>query len=114
MPTYEYLCKKCSHRFEQWQRMIDEPLEICPECGGTVRRVYYPAGIVFKGSGFYKTDHNGSSSTVSSNEHTSKSENDGATAKPEAGTSTEKKPVSTESSSSSPKSESKVTAPATN
>src|SRR5258708_23910891 len=94
--------------------MTDEPLEICPECGSTIRRVYYPAGIVFKGSGFYKTDHNGSSSTVSSNEHTSKSENDGATAKPEAGTSTEKQPVSTQSSSSSPKSQSQGTAPSTN
>jgi putative FmdB family regulatory protein len=116
MPTYEYLCKKCSHRFEQWQKMTDEPLEICPECGGTVRRVYYPAGIVFKGSGFYKTDHNGSSSTASSNGHTSKSEQDGATTKSEASTSTESesKPASTESSSSSPKSESKVTAPAAN
>jgi putative FmdB family regulatory protein len=57
MPTYEYLCKTCNHRFEQWQKMTDEPLEVCPECGGHIRRVLYPAGIVFKGSGFYKTDH---------------------------------------------------------
>ena len=57
MPTYEYLCKTCSHRFETWQKMTDEPLTICPECGGAIRRVLYPAGIVFKGSGFYKTDH---------------------------------------------------------
>src|SRR5215469_14857547 len=57
MPTYEYLCQDCSHRFEVWQKMTDEPLSICSECGGHIRRVYYPAGIVFKGSGFYKTDH---------------------------------------------------------
>ena len=57
MPTYEYLCKTCSHRFETWQKMTDEPLTVCPECGATIRRVLYPAGIVFKGSGFYKTDH---------------------------------------------------------
>lgn len=57
MPTYEYLCQTCSHRFEAWQKMIDEPLTVCPECGNHIRRVLYPAGIVFKGSGFYKTDH---------------------------------------------------------
>ncbi|MDQ2885508.1 MAG: zinc ribbon domain-containing protein [Chloroflexota bacterium] len=60
MPTYEYLCQACSHRFETWQKMIEDPLTICPECGGHIRRVLYPAGIVFKGSGFYKTDHGNS------------------------------------------------------
>ena|SRR6266487_1326937 len=60
MPTYEYLCRTCSHRFETWQKMTEEPLTICPECGGHIRRVLFPAGIVFKGSGFYKTDHGNS------------------------------------------------------
>ena len=66
MPTYEYLCQACNHRFEQWQHMTDDPLTICPECGGHIRRVFYPAGIVFKGHGFYKTDH-GSSTVAESN-----------------------------------------------
>lgn len=57
MPTYEYQCKACSHRFEIWQKMTDEPLTICPKCGGTIRRILFPAGVVFKGPGFYKTDH---------------------------------------------------------
>src|SRR5579864_4961126 len=57
MPTYDYLCQTCSHRFETWQKMTDEPLTTCPECGSHIRRVLYPAGVVFKGSGFYKTDH---------------------------------------------------------
>ncbi len=57
MPTYEYQCKSCDHRFEIWQKMTDNPLTVCPECNGTIRRVFFPAGIVFKGSGFYKTDH---------------------------------------------------------
>jgi putative FmdB family regulatory protein len=61
MPTYEYTCRDCSHQFETWQKMTDEPLTICPECGGHIRRVLFPAGIVFKGSGFYKTDHASSS-----------------------------------------------------
>lgn len=57
MPTYEYLCQTCSHRFETWQKMTDDPLTVCPECGNHIRRVLYPAGVVFKGSGFYSTDH---------------------------------------------------------
>lgn len=76
MPTYEYLCRECSHRFETWQKMTDEPLTICPECGGNIRRVLFPAGIVFKGSGFYKTDHNGSGSMAGENGNAKKSEKD--------------------------------------
>ncbi|MBE3558668.1 MAG: zinc ribbon domain-containing protein [Ktedonobacteraceae bacterium] len=68
MPTYEYLCQTCHHRFEQWQRMSDEPLTVCPRCGEQIRRVLHPAGIVFKGHGFYKTDYgNGSVAPSSSN-----------------------------------------------
>lgn len=67
MPTYEYQCKSCNHRFEVWQKMADEPLTVCPECNGTIRRVLFPAGIVFKGSGFYKTDHG--SGAVVAGEH---------------------------------------------
>ncbi len=66
MPTYEYLCKTCSHRFETWQKMTDEPLTTCPECGAHIRRVLFPTGVVFKGSGFYKTDHRDSASAAAS------------------------------------------------
>ncbi len=66
MPTYEYLCKTCGHRFETWQKMADEPLTTCPDCGAQIRRVLFPAGVVFKGSGFYKTDHRDSASLASS------------------------------------------------
>ena len=73
MPTYEYQCKGCSHRFEIRQKMTDEPLTVCPECGGTIRRLLFPAGVVFKGSGFYKTDHaNGSG--AAENGHSPKSD----------------------------------------
>jgi len=68
MPAYEYLCKSCGKRFEVWQHMTDEPLTTCPTCHGSVRRLLFPAGIVFKGSGFYKTDHP-SSSHPSANGH---------------------------------------------
>jgi putative FmdB family regulatory protein len=70
MPTYEYQCKSCDHRFEIWQKMADEPLTICPQCAGTIRRVLFPAGIVFKGSGFYKTDHGSSAPASDKNQIT--------------------------------------------
>lgn len=57
MPTYEYLCRACAHTFEIVQKMSDDPLTICPECGGDLRKVFAPPAITFKGSGFYATDH---------------------------------------------------------
>src|SRR5437764_7453500 len=56
MPTYEYACKKCDEHVEVVQSFKDEPLTECPSCGGTLRKVFAPVGIVLKGSGFYKTD----------------------------------------------------------
>ena len=57
MPTYEYLCEKCG-KFEEFQRMSDEPLSSCPKCGSSVRRLISKnVGIIFKGSGFYVTDN---------------------------------------------------------
>ena len=77
MPTYEYLCKTCGHRFETWQKMIDDPLTTCPDCGAAIRRVLFPAGVVFKGSGFYKTDHRDNASIESSAKDEPKSASDG-------------------------------------
>jgi putative FmdB family regulatory protein len=65
MPTYEYECRECSVRFERMQRFSDEPIKTCPECGGPVRRVFHPVGIVFKGSGWYITDSRKSDSARS-------------------------------------------------
>ena len=56
MPMYDYQCSECNHRFEIRQSFQDEPLTICPECTGRVRRVMHPAGVIFKGSGWYITD----------------------------------------------------------
>ena len=58
MPVYGYRCSH-GHHFEVTQRITDAPLTQCPECGAAVTRVFYPVGIVFKGSGFYKTDSRG-------------------------------------------------------
>ena len=65
MPNYEYECESCGIRFERMQHFHDQPLKDCPECGGCVHRVLQPVGIVFKGSGFYVTDHSKSSSAMS-------------------------------------------------
>jgi putative FmdB family regulatory protein len=66
VPTYQYACTACAERLEVVQRFTDDPLTICPECGGALRKVYSPVGVVFKGSGFYKTDSRGSRSSSSS------------------------------------------------
>jgi putative FmdB family regulatory protein len=57
VPTYEYVCTSCTNRFETVQSFSDSPLEKCERCGGELRRVFHPAGILFKGSGFYSTDN---------------------------------------------------------
>lgn len=57
MPLYEYECRVCGVRFERQQSITDDAITICPECGGEVRRVIHPTGIIFKGKGFYATDH---------------------------------------------------------
>jgi putative FmdB family regulatory protein len=57
MPTYEYECRDCSTRVEAFQKITAEPLTTCEACGGSLRRVLFPVGIVFKGSGFYVTDY---------------------------------------------------------
>lgn len=58
MPTYEYECESCKHRFTKIQNMKDEPVKTCPECKGPVHRIISGGvGIIFKGSGFYTTDY---------------------------------------------------------
>ena len=56
MPTYQYACTACDHKFEAIQSFSDDSLTVCPECKGEIRKVYTAVGVVFKGSGFYKTD----------------------------------------------------------
>ncbi len=58
MPIYTYRCESCGVQFDRRQKFSDEPLKVCPECQTeTLRKVYLPVGIVFKGSGFYATDN---------------------------------------------------------
>ncbi len=65
MPTYQYTCTECGEPLEAVQKFTDAPLAVCPACGGRLRKVFSAVGIVFKGSGFYRTDsRNGSSATA--------------------------------------------------
>ncbi|MFZ1281548.1 MAG: FmdB family zinc ribbon protein [Ignavibacteriaceae bacterium] len=65
MPTYEYKCINCSHIFEMFQSMKDEPIKICPKCKGEVKRLIGAgAGPIFKGSGFYHTDYKNSTKST--------------------------------------------------
>ncbi|MBZ5663586.1 MAG: zinc ribbon domain-containing protein [Acidobacteriia bacterium] len=70
MPNYEYLCKKCGHRFEEIRKFSDKHLKKCPECGGVLEQVISAPAVQFKGSGWYVTDYAkkgaGSSSSSSS------------------------------------------------
>ena len=78
MPTYEYECQACRERVEVVQSFSDAPLSVCESCGGELRKVFSGVGIVFKGSGFYKTDSRGTSSasTPSSSSSSSSSSSD--------------------------------------
>jgi putative FmdB family regulatory protein len=72
MPTYQYACTECGHAFEQFQSFSDDALTTCPECEGRLRKLFNAVGVVFKGSGFYRTDSRsesgaGSSTSSSSN-----------------------------------------------
>jgi putative FmdB family regulatory protein len=63
VPTYQYTCRECGEPLEAVQKFTDAPLSVCPACGGGLRKVFSAVGIVFKGSGFYRTDSRNGSST---------------------------------------------------
>ncbi|MEU4344555.1 FmdB family zinc ribbon protein [Nocardia sp. NPDC023852] len=65
MPTYSYACTQCDNRFDIVQSFSDEALSVCSECSGKLRKLFNSVGIVFKGSGFYRTDSRGGGSTAS-------------------------------------------------
>jgi putative FmdB family regulatory protein len=68
VPTYQYACTECGDKLEVVQRFSDDPLTVCAACGGKLRKVFSPVGIVFKGSGFYRTDsRSGSVASASAN-----------------------------------------------
>ncbi|KZF03352.1 MULTISPECIES: FmdB family zinc ribbon protein [unclassified Rhodococcus (in: high G+C Gram-positive bacteria)] len=112
MPTYSYACTECDNRFDIVQSFTDDTLTVCPACSGKLRKLFNSVGIVFKGSGFYRTDSRGGSST--SSEGAGEKKSDAAATKSDS--KTDSKPAekkssdSTSSSSSSSSSTTKAAA----
>ena len=94
MPTYQYACTECGHAFEQVQSFTDDALTVCPQCQGRLRKVFNAVGVVFKGSGFYRTD-----SRAAANGGNASNGSDGTKGSGD-GRSSEKKSESTSTSSS--------------
>jgi putative FmdB family regulatory protein len=91
MPTYAYRCQNCGSEFEKVQKFADNPVRKCPVCGkGPVRRLLQPAAIVFKGSGWYATDHRSTSGLSGKQEKADKAEKGEKAEKNEKGDKTEK------------------------
>ncbi|WP_280246819.1 FmdB family zinc ribbon protein [Nocardia abscessus] len=92
MPTYSYACTQCDNRFDIVQSFSDEALSVCSECSGKLRKLFNSVGIVFKGSGFYRTDSRGGSSTAS---EPAKSESSNSSSSSDSGSSSGSSTAST-------------------
>ena len=103
MPTYQYACTECGHELEAVQKFTDEPLSICPECKGRLRKRYGAVGVVFKGSGFYKTDSRSKASTsaAKSNSPATESSSSGGSSSSDGGSSSSTSSTSTSSTDGS-------------
>jgi putative FmdB family regulatory protein len=113
MPTYEYECLACKRRFERFQKFTDTPVSECPECGGSVRKVLFPAGVVFKGSGWYITDSRKSTGSDGSSDGASKSDSKtGTKTEVKAESKSEAKAESSASASSGGSAKSESSSPA--
>lgn len=113
MPTYQYACTSCGHQLEAVQSFSDDPLTVCPACEGKLRKLYSAVGIVFKGSGFYRTDSrsgngakseaaassSGSTDSSSTSSSTSNSNGSGDTKKADTKKPDPKKPAAATSTS---------------
>ena len=95
MPTYTYHCDNCGIRFDRYQKFEDQPLNYCPECKKkSLRKIYSPVGIVFKGSGFYATDHRSPSGLSSTSiDKSNKTEKTAAVAEKPATDDAKPKPI---------------------
>jgi putative FmdB family regulatory protein len=102
VPTYAYACKDCGHAFDIQQSFTDSTLTVCPECEGALRKKFNSVGVVFKGSGFYRTDSRDSKgSTVSSGTKDSASSGKDASAGKESSAASKPAPATAGASASS-------------
>lgn len=101
MPTYQYACTECDHAFEQFQSFTDDSLTVCPACNGRLRKLFNAVGVVFKGSGFYRTDNRSSNGNSSSGTSSSTSgTGDSGSAKKETAASSSSSTTSTSTGTS--------------
>jgi len=100
VPTYEYACAECGERLEAVQKFTDDPLTVCPACGGKLRKLFSPVGIVFKGSGFYRNDSRVSAANGSKDKALNGSSADSSSSS-EKSSGADQKPASSGSNSSS-------------
>ncbi|WP_082372815.1 FmdB family zinc ribbon protein [Nocardia sp. NRRL S-836] len=107
MPTYQYACTACEHRFEAVQSFSDASLTECPECSGKLRKLFGAVGVVFKGSGFYRTDSRSASkapaaSSASSTSSSTASTSSSSSSSASSSSSSDSAKSSAKSSTSSP------------
>lgn len=102
MPTYSYACTECDNKFDAVQAFTDDALTICPQCSGRLRKLFNSVGVVFKGSGFYRTDSRDSakSSTSGKSDSSSSSSGDSGSSS-SSSTSSDKSSSSTSTASTS-------------
>jgi putative FmdB family regulatory protein len=112
MPTYQYACTECGHAFEQFQSFSDDALTVCPECDGKLRKVFNAVGVVFKGSGFYRTDSRGPSSTATASSEKASSTSGSDSSDSSGSTSSSDSSSKSSASSSSGSTSSAAAAPA--
>jgi putative FmdB family regulatory protein len=107
MPTYEYRCAKCGEHLEVYQSFSEAPLTKHQQCGGKLAKVLSPAGIVLKGSGFYKTDNRGGKSRTAHKESSAKESSSDSKASTDSSTSSSDSKSSSSSDTKSTKSDAK-------
>jgi putative FmdB family regulatory protein len=101
VPTYQYACTECGHAFEQFQSFSDNALTECPACHGKLRKVFNAVGVVFKGSGFYRTDSRAGSTSTDAPAAKSETKTESKSETKSETTSASKPAASTTASSSS-------------
>lgn len=108
MPTYQYVCTECGEPLEVVQKFSDDPLTECPACSGRLRKVFSAAGIIFKGSGFYRTDSRSSGKSSAGSSSSNGSSGDGSSSSKSDSSSSSSGGDSSSSSSTSSSSSEKV------
>jgi putative FmdB family regulatory protein len=101
VPTYQYACTACGHRFDAVQAFTDASLSECPQCSGKLRKLFGSVGVVFKGSGFYRTDSRADAKGKEKSDATASAKGDTSSAASSSSSSSDKGPAAASSTSSS-------------